>query len=238
VYYARIERYNPDTNTWTNLGLLPSKRSGHSATLMADGRVLLAGGSNDSSILDEYLVFDPAAAIITRNSLMTHARTEHKAVLLPNGRVMILGGNATSSAFLKTTEYYIGSSIFSPSWQPQISTVSNAVLGEALTVTGNQFYGHQLSEAGSGGTQSVPSGYPFLLLYSLGNEQVQWLSPNPDIGFSSNAFTSLPLADFPVGPAYVLIFSNGIPSDPWYASVESKVIENEGYFIYLPAVIR
>ncbi len=223
VLYAQIERYNPETNTWSDLGLLPSERAGHSATLMGDGRVLLAGGSNDSTILDQYLVFDPAAASITRTSTMTHARTDHKSVLLPNGRVMILGGNSTSSEYLKSTEQYIGWSIFSQSWQPQINAVSNAVIGEALTITGNQFYGHQLLEASSGGTQSVSSGYPLLLLYSLGNEQVQWLTPDPAAGFSPTSFTSVALTEFPVGPAYAIIYSNGIPSDPFYVSVQSNI---------------
>ncbi len=84
LYYARIERYDPATNTWANLGLLPSKRCGHTATLMGDGRVLLAGGSNydstatpSTTYINEYLIFDPATATITLNS--HHGTRTHRA---------------------------------------------------------------------------------------------------------------------------------------------------------------
>lgn len=245
VYYARIERYDPATNTWANLGLLPSKRAGHTATLMGDGRVLLAGGSNydstatpSTTYINEYLIFDPATATITPYSTMVHARTGHKAVLLPNGRILILGGGMASSEYLKTTELYTSGIGFAQSWRPQISTISTAILGESLTLTGTQFFGFDLAEASAGGTQSASSGYPLLLLYSLGNEQVHWLTPDPAGGFSTTAFTSVPLVNFPAGPAYAIIYSNGIASDPVYFSVDSNSIENGEHFIYLPAIIR
>jgi hypothetical protein len=191
-----------------------------------------------TTYINEYLIFDPATATITLNSTMVHARTGHKAVLLQNGRVLILGGGMISSEYLKTTELYTSGIGFAQRWRPQINTISNAVLGEPLTLTGSQFFGFDLTEASAGGTQSVSSGYPLLLLYSLGNEQVQWLTPDPAVGFSPTAFTSVPLVNFPAGPAYAIIYSNGIASDPVYFSVDSNTTDDRGYFIYLPAIIR
>ncbi|HTN86711.1 MAG TPA: kelch repeat-containing protein [Sorangium sp.] len=43
---ASAERYNPVTNTWTAAGSLSTARYGHTATLLANGKVLVAGGSN------------------------------------------------------------------------------------------------------------------------------------------------------------------------------------------------
>ena len=70
-------------------------RTGHSATLLADGRVLIAGGSmntfkNGTTATAE--LWDPVAGTITPTGSMRIDRIGHAATLLADGRVLIIGG--------------------------------------------------------------------------------------------------------------------------------------------------
>ncbi len=68
-------------------------RSGHSATLLPDGRVLIAGGMRrNQDFYKSAELYDPATGSFTRAGEMNLARVGHIAVLLPNGKVLIAGG--------------------------------------------------------------------------------------------------------------------------------------------------
>lgn len=77
-------------------------RSGHTATLLGDGRVLLAGGARVSAA-DELgrsaELFEPDSAAFTLTGAMVERRVGHTATLLENGTVLLVGGaeNAPSS---------------------------------------------------------------------------------------------------------------------------------------------
>jgi hypothetical protein len=64
-------------------------RAEHTATLLPDGKVLIAGGAGPVPSAELY---DPATKTFTRIGDMTLARTGHAAVLLPSGKVLIVGG--------------------------------------------------------------------------------------------------------------------------------------------------
>lgn len=66
-------------------------RSVPSATVLADGRVLVAGGTH-FSYLSSAEIFDPDTDSWTLVAPMHVARTGHAAVLLPSGDVMVIGG--------------------------------------------------------------------------------------------------------------------------------------------------
>src|ERR1044072_2460319 len=69
------------------------ERRGHTATRLADGRVLIAGGKNSTGTLNETELYDPSSGSFSAAANMATARADHSATLLPDGRVLIAGGN-------------------------------------------------------------------------------------------------------------------------------------------------
>jgi hypothetical protein len=96
TYLAKTYRYLPASDTIVEAGTLLAPRADHSATLLADGRVMITSGANDSGL---YLVstelFDPAKPAATAWSAgppMPEARFGGSAILLPSGELMVSGG--------------------------------------------------------------------------------------------------------------------------------------------------
>jgi galactose oxidase-like protein len=75
------------------------------ATLLPNGKVLIAAGQG-STILSSIELYDPVAnSFATSTPAMNTARQSHAATLLPNGKVLIVGGNGNAGA-LNSTELY------------------------------------------------------------------------------------------------------------------------------------
>jgi len=81
------------TGTLRPTGLLNVARHSHSATLLTDGRVLIAGGAeHDDTLLDSSEIYDPATGQFTMAASLTTKRRSHTATRLRDGRVLLVGG--------------------------------------------------------------------------------------------------------------------------------------------------
>lgn len=85
---------------------MTSRREDHTATLLLNGKVLIAGGYDGSHAISAAELYDPASGTFTPVSPMTSARNNHTATLLPDGKVLIAGGYDASVHLSNTAELF------------------------------------------------------------------------------------------------------------------------------------
>src|SRR5712691_582500 len=90
---------------WTITGDLAISRSSHTATVLANGKVLVAGGTDTAKILDSAELYDEATGTWSPTGSLRGARVSHAATLLPTGKVLVSGGRV-GIASIKTAELY------------------------------------------------------------------------------------------------------------------------------------
>src|SRR5438094_5551517 len=75
-------------------GSLATGRLYHTATLLPNGKVLVAGGTNSNSgeVFASAELYDPATGVWTNTGRMVYGRYRHTATLLTNGKVLVTGG--------------------------------------------------------------------------------------------------------------------------------------------------
>lgn len=108
--------------TWEQVSSMSVAREQHTATLLADGRALIAGGYMPSTEL-----FDPQTASWTTTAPLSTNRYQATATLLANGRVLVAGGMnypRLASALL-----------FDPATSTWIATGSMSTAHDAHTAT-------------------------------------------------------------------------------------------------------
>ena len=94
--YYSTELYNPDQGTWSYTGNLNTSRRNPTLTVLADGRVLIAGGRHGlpdgSSFLASAEIYDPATGQWSYTGSLNIARDSPKSVRLHDGRILLVGG--------------------------------------------------------------------------------------------------------------------------------------------------
>src|SRR5437016_5527198 len=91
-------------NNWTVTGNLNAGRDDHTATLLPNGKVLVAGGFGNSGPLTSAELYDPANGAWTLTGNLNTGRFAHTATLLPNGKILVAGGFSTRR--LNSAELY------------------------------------------------------------------------------------------------------------------------------------
>lgn len=88
------------TYPWSATGSLTTGRTLHTATLLADGRVLVTGGQtvDTQQSLRSSELYNPATGSWTATGNLTTARVNHVAIRLQNGRVLVAGGSDQQTA--------------------------------------------------------------------------------------------------------------------------------------------
>jgi len=85
-----------EAGTWSSAASMHDPREGHTATLLSNGKLLIAGGcagENGNSLgLASAELYDPATGTWTLTGSMTTARVGPTATLLPGGEVLVAGG--------------------------------------------------------------------------------------------------------------------------------------------------
>src|SRR5436190_6343834 len=83
------------TPNWSETGFLIGDRYSHTATLLNNGKVLVAGGHSGAGGAGPYLrtaeLYDPATGLWSATGQLTGSEADHTATLLPNGKVLVVG---------------------------------------------------------------------------------------------------------------------------------------------------
>ena len=103
----------PSPGTFVQTSSMTSARSRHTATLLSNGQVLIAGGDlhleqqfGTGSVLASAEVYEPGAGTFRAAGAMTTARRVHTATLLPDDRVLIVGGYGDEGTALASAELF------------------------------------------------------------------------------------------------------------------------------------
>lgn len=93
VALTSVEIFDPRTNRWSHGPSLNQARHWHTATLLADGRLLVAGGMREQrQLLSSVEAWSVGEQQWVELAEMPQPRARHQAALLPDGTVLVAGG--------------------------------------------------------------------------------------------------------------------------------------------------
>jgi Galactose oxidase, central domain/Kelch motif len=140
IVLGSAELFDPNTGSSIKVGDMSMRRYKHAATLLADGRVLITGGSDDrdwGNMYDSAEIYDPATRRFSPTSKMLSKRFKlpHATVLLKNGKVLVAGGSNLVEVFDSTQKEFlpVSGKLSEPSYYGTATLLKD---GKALIVGG------------------------------------------------------------------------------------------------------
>jgi Galactose oxidase, central domain/Kelch motif len=145
TYLASTELYDPATNTFAAAASTPvmnTARRSATATLLPNGKVLIAGGYSSGLHVDltSTDLYDPASntfAPAASTPVMNTARDSATATLLPNGKVLIAGGEAVGETFASTELYNPVTNTFAAAASTPVMNTPRTAFAATLLPNGN-----------------------------------------------------------------------------------------------------
>jgi N-acetylneuraminic acid mutarotase len=167
---ASAELYDPKTKSWTVTGSLPVALWSHSATLLPNDQVLVAGGkpSFQSDTADSSL-YNLSTGTWKSGGTFRTERNAHTATLLPTGSVLVAGG-ANESGVLADVELYRATT---GTWDPTASLNTARTLHTATLLPD----GKVLVTGGGNGNGSPNGVLASAELYSPASESISEPTP-------------------------------------------------------------
>ncbi len=197
---SSVEVYDPATKMWRSGRSMAGTRQAHTATLLPNGRVLVAAGFSYGYFIPDAELYDPAAGTWTSTGAMGTARGIHTATLLPDGRVLAVGGNhntlnAPAIVTISTAEIYDPASGAWTSTGPlnAARTTHTATLlpsGRVLIAAGYNVSGFWLTSAELYGSASGPvtlvkpvkqPGGGFQFIFAGAGTNTVWMTTDPTL---------------------------------------------------------
>ena len=106
IAIASAELFDSGTSTFTPTSDMNETRSGHTATLLPNGHVLLVGGWNENSRSSTAELYDPQTGTFEYTGSLMAPRQGMTATPLLNGQILIAGGDSARNTPQPTAELY------------------------------------------------------------------------------------------------------------------------------------
>jgi N-acetylneuraminic acid mutarotase len=133
------EIYDPGSKTWTVTGSLFRPLVYHTATLLTNGQVLVAGGkpTYESDITtDEAELFNPSNGTWSPTARMMLRLCAHSATLMPNGRVLVVGGSADDEVQPGVESYDLATG----KWEPEANLLKGRSIHSAALLNDGRLF--------------------------------------------------------------------------------------------------
>ncbi|PYV16114.1 MAG: hypothetical protein DMG21_13005, partial [Acidobacteria bacterium] len=138
--YSSLEIFDPAMGAFSLGGKLTIGRSGHSATLLKNRKILFAGGWGEFGPQRSAELYDPATGTSVATGDMSMPRGGQTATLLANGKVLLVGGERSEGHILAEAEVYDpASEAFSPTGSmsaPRVAHTATLLADGRVLITG------------------------------------------------------------------------------------------------------